>query len=152
MTCATSSSFLLTSGRCPLVGCGMGMWQCHGHCEMLWEKFVSGTRNFFQVPHAALVGNTRELSTYLLLCLGYDLLWVKTKLSWLFADCKRCCVLGNMRLQTEEVGEMGHFFVPLSVYSWMYSKLSWTQPCAACSDFEVGSSCRVGCTLNGGLD
>lgn len=106
--------------------------------------------NFFQVTHATLGDNTRELSTYLLLCLGYDLLWVKTKLSWLFAECKRR-VLGNTRLQTDKVRAMGGFFVHLSVYSWASSKLR-TQPCATCSDFEFGCRCRGGCALNGGLD
>lgn len=86
-----------------------------------------------------------------MLCLGYDLLWVKTKLSWLFADCKRHCVPSNVRLQTDQVREMGRFFVYLSIYFWMSSKLSWIQICITCSDFELGSCCRVGCAVNGGL-
>jgi len=100
------------------------------------------------VPYATLGGSTKELSTYLLLCLGYDLLRDNTKVSWLFADCKRHCAPGNMRLQTGKVRVCVH----LSIYPWTSSKLRWIQPYAIYSDFEHGSGCRVGCALNEGLD
>lgn len=72
MTCATSSSFLPTSGRCQLVGCGTSTWQCHGHHEVLGGKFASGTRNFFQVPHAALGNNWACISrcAWAMICFG----------------------------------------------------------------------------------
>lgn len=116
-------------------------------CCWVWGGTVPGPWAAGLLGERFVLGNSSvELCVYLALCLGWDLLWVKMKLSWLFACCKRHRA---RQCEAAEVRDVGHFFIRMSMYSWLPSNLSWARPRVTCSDVELESSGRVGCALKG---